>query len=197
MIFQPLRKSFSILFTAFPDTLRAFRLLQAWQRRALLRCGSDQGCPLYPKSGHRNSVVGCPLCAKSGHQGTDDWDVQNFSSLSWMTTRPERFRVKAIELFIAAQKTRDPEPKRLIFRVVVPDVETCDFMAGTASTLKFLRKQGDWRSFGLVPATNMLTAPQRRFCFPNSPQRQKVWVTACKSRMRADGRVVLNNLSEQ
>src|SRR6516225_8976379 len=54
-----------------------------------------------------------------------------------------------------------------------------------------------WRSFGLVPATNMLTAPQRRFCFPNSPQRQKVWVTACKSRMRADGRVVLNNLSEQ
>ena len=96
MIFQPLRKSFSILFTAFPETLRAFRLLQAWQRRALLRCGSDQGCP---------------LCAKSGHQGTDDWNVQNFSSLSWMTTRPERFRVKAIELFIAAQKTRDPETK--------------------------------------------------------------------------------------
>ena len=47
MHFQPLRKSFSVLFTAFPDTLRAFRLLQAWQRRALLRCGSDQGCPLY------------------------------------------------------------------------------------------------------------------------------------------------------
>src|SRR6516165_1368365 len=44
MIFQPLRKSFGVLFTAFPDTLRAFRLLQAWQRRALLRCGSDQGC---------------------------------------------------------------------------------------------------------------------------------------------------------
>jgi len=44
MHFQPLRKSFGVLFTAFPDTLRAFRLLRAWQRRALLRCGSDQGC---------------------------------------------------------------------------------------------------------------------------------------------------------
>src|SRR6516164_5816712 len=44
MHFQPLRESFSILFTAFPDTLRAFRLLQAWQRHALLRCGSDQSC---------------------------------------------------------------------------------------------------------------------------------------------------------
>src|SRR5215467_4744360 len=111
MIFQPLRKSFSILFTAFPDTLRAFRLLQAWQRRALLRCAVIRVVRFTPKSGHRNSVVGCPLCAKSGHQGTDDWNVQNFSSLSWMTTRPERFRVKAIELFIAAQKTRDPETK--------------------------------------------------------------------------------------
>src|SRR6516162_4973131 len=38
------RKSFGVLFTTFPDTLRAFRLLRAWQRRALLRCGSDQGC---------------------------------------------------------------------------------------------------------------------------------------------------------
>ena len=44
MIFQPLLKSFSVLFTSFPDTLRAFRLLQAWQHRALLRCDSDQGC---------------------------------------------------------------------------------------------------------------------------------------------------------
>src|SRR6516225_3082285 len=44
MHFQPLRKSFGVLFTAFPDTLRAFRLLRGWQHRALLRCGSDQGC---------------------------------------------------------------------------------------------------------------------------------------------------------
>jgi len=43
MIFQPLRKSFGVLFTAFPDTLRAFCLLRVWQHRALLRCGSDQG----------------------------------------------------------------------------------------------------------------------------------------------------------
>src|SRR5215472_5512757 len=44
MHFQPLRKSFGVLFTAFPDTLRAFRLLRGWQHRALLRCDSDQGC---------------------------------------------------------------------------------------------------------------------------------------------------------
>jgi hypothetical protein len=44
MRFQPLRKSFGVLFTAFPDTLRAFPLLRVWQRRALLRCASDQGC---------------------------------------------------------------------------------------------------------------------------------------------------------
>jgi hypothetical protein len=28
-----------------------------------------------------------------------------------MTTRPEQFRVKAIECFIAAQKTQDPKTK--------------------------------------------------------------------------------------
>ena len=44
VLFQPLRKSSGVLFTAFPDTLRAFRLLRVWQRRALLRCVSDQGC---------------------------------------------------------------------------------------------------------------------------------------------------------
>jgi hypothetical protein len=43
--------------------------------------------------------------------GTDDWNVQNCFSLSWMTTRPERFRVKAMECLIAAQKARDPETK--------------------------------------------------------------------------------------
>ena len=44
MLFQPSRKSFGVLFTAFPDTLRAFRLLRVWQHRALLRCASDQVC---------------------------------------------------------------------------------------------------------------------------------------------------------
>jgi len=50
------------------------------------------------------------LCQKQT-LGTDDWNVQNFSSLSWMTTRPERFRVKAMECSIAAQKTQHPETK--------------------------------------------------------------------------------------
>src|SRR5262249_23025454 len=27
--------------------------------------GTSNQCPLYPQSGHRNSVVECPLCAKS------------------------------------------------------------------------------------------------------------------------------------
>ena len=54
------------------------------------------------------SRVMSPLCQKRT-SGTDDWNVQNFSSLSWMTTRPTRFRVKAIECFDTAQKTQDPE----------------------------------------------------------------------------------------
>jgi hypothetical protein len=36
-----------------------------------------------------------------------DRNVEDFSSLSWMTTRPERFRVKAVECYVAAQKTQD------------------------------------------------------------------------------------------
>jgi hypothetical protein len=47
--------------------------------------------------------------------GADDWKIKNFCSLSSMTTRPERFRVKAIECSIAAQKTQDRKPKRLIW----------------------------------------------------------------------------------
>src|SRR5215469_8093978 len=43
-LFQPLPKSIGVLLTAFPDTLRAFRLLRVWQRRALLRCTNDQVC---------------------------------------------------------------------------------------------------------------------------------------------------------
>jgi hypothetical protein len=43
--------------------------------------------------------------------GAVDWNVKNLCSLSSMTTRPERFRVKAIECFIAAQKTQDPKTK--------------------------------------------------------------------------------------
>jgi hypothetical protein len=35
----------------------------------------------------------------------------NFRSLVWMTTRPERFRVKAIECYIAAQNAKTPETK--------------------------------------------------------------------------------------
>src|SRR6516164_8120122 len=44
MLFQPLRKSFGVLFAAFPDTLHAFRSLRLWQHRALLRCANDQVC---------------------------------------------------------------------------------------------------------------------------------------------------------
>lgn len=36
-----------------------------------------------------------------------DWNVEDFLSLSLMTTRPERFRVKAVECHVAAQKTQD------------------------------------------------------------------------------------------
>jgi hypothetical protein len=43
--------------------------------------------------------------------GADDWNVKNFCALSSMTTRPERFRVKAIECSIAAQKNQDPKTR--------------------------------------------------------------------------------------
>jgi len=35
----------------------------------------------------------------------------NWPSLTSMTTRPERFRVKALECYVAAQKTNDPATK--------------------------------------------------------------------------------------
>ena len=50
------------------------------------------------------------LCQKRPLR-TDDWNVQKVCVFPWMTTRPERFRVKATECFIAAQKTQDPETK--------------------------------------------------------------------------------------
>ena len=71
----------------------------------------SEQCPLYPrKRTWIGTVVMSALCQKRT-SGTDDWNVQNFSSLSWMTTRPERFRVKAMECSIAAQKTQHPETK--------------------------------------------------------------------------------------
>ena len=42
-----------------------------------------------------------PLCAKAGNG-------HNRPSLVRMTTRPERFRVKALECYATAQKTNDP-----------------------------------------------------------------------------------------
>src|SRR5262249_40268905 len=42
-------------------------------------------CPLWVKSGHRNSVVKCPLCAKSGH-----WAAQQKREISCQQRRLER-----------------------------------------------------------------------------------------------------------
>jgi len=42
----------------------------------------------------------------------------------------------------------------------------------------------------------MVTASQRRFCFPNFPQRQKICGRPVEPH-EGGGRVVLNNLSEQ
>src|SRR5262249_41294663 len=64
MLFQPSRKSFGVLLTAFPDTLRAFRLLRVWQRRALLRCASDQVCW---KSKRLRRIRSLRLCESNRH----------------------------------------------------------------------------------------------------------------------------------
>src|SRR5262252_6583052 len=64
MLFQPSRKSFGVLLTAFPDTLRAFRLLRIWQRRALLRCVSDQVCW---KSKRLRRIRSLRLCEGNRH----------------------------------------------------------------------------------------------------------------------------------
>src|SRR6516225_11273698 len=79
MIFQPLRKSFGVLFTAFPDTLRAFRLLQAWQRRALLRCGSGQVCWKSKRLRRIRSLRLCEgnrciVCGKGQHRRDENSD---------------------------------------------------------------------------------------------------------------------------
>jgi hypothetical protein len=47
-----------------------------------------------------------------------DWNVEGFFSLSWMTTRPERFRVKAVECYVAAQKTEDLTTKDVYLELV-------------------------------------------------------------------------------
>src|SRR5262245_3730884 len=113
MIFQPLRKSFSILFTAFPDTLRAFRLLQAWQRRALLRCGSDQGCPLYPQKRTSELSRGMSaLCQKrtSRHRRLE----RPKFFLVVLDDDPNGTRSKPSNWSIRRKKLEIRKPKRLI-----------------------------------------------------------------------------------
>jgi hypothetical protein len=42
----------------------------------------------------------------------DRSNEQNFCVLASMTTRPERFRVKAVECSVAAQRAKNPETKQ-------------------------------------------------------------------------------------